>query len=389
MATRPLEDVVHIGADILFNSGVDILFGVNNRFRAIATEIFRNEVSKSIIHAEARDPANTDQFAGLTQYWINTDTNARFVSDAGGDWEELGASTITGPEIVTLLAALEDDARLSYNNLKDALTGEGIVLLLAALTGDDRLDASAIKNLPTGDGGSVDIDIGIYQTFGSWAKTAESSPVSGQFYVESGEIRIHETNSDSTDKRSDLSGIGIGDRIQFGELNAFEIGAVGVRNNSGLWTFTGIWSETFSVEDFDGDWTVRHIEKSNVLVRNNAGDGKFLKLNDALLPIAHDPESSVDPLWEGSLGSSSVGTVNNLNAGKKFSDYTHIIFNYSGSSKRNLWSVHRKIWTQLRYTEVSNKENHLTLLHASDTSFEVGEATGTILLRKIQGYKGV
>jgi len=388
MPERRLEDVVDISEDILFNSGVNIQLSVTNRFRDIASIIFRNALSKAIIQARDRDPTDTDQVDGLTQYWINTETGADFVSAAGDDWQRIGGNTLTAQQIATLLATLEDDERLSYNILKDKLTARDIVSFLASLEGEERLDASSVKNLPSGESGSVNIDIGVYQTFGSWLNTAQSTPVTGQVYVQLGSIRINEINSDSTDKRSDLASIGIGDRIQFGELNAFEISSVGVRNN-GTWTFTGTWTETFDVADFDGSWTVRHIKKSNVLVRNNAGFGRFLKLNDALLPIAHDPEDSIDPLWEGTLGVSSVETVNNLNAGKKFSDYSHIIFNYSGSNKRNLWTVPRKLWHQLSYVEVSNKKNHITIRHVSDTSFELGVVTGSILLRKIQGYKGV
>ena len=279
---------------------------------------------------------------------------------------------------------------IAIENLKS----EVLEYWLRSIAVDETMQGDGSPESPLGvaapaDNNPPDVDISMYQTFGSWAWTSTSAPATGQFYVESTELKIFETDSDSTDKRTALDDVAVGDRFQFGELNAFEVTAVGVRSGNGIWTFTGNWAEVFDVGDFDGSYSVRHIKKANVLARNNVVPGRFLRLNDALLPVANDPEDSIEPLWEGSLGSASVETANNLNAGKKFSDYTHIIFNYSGSNKRNLWIVPRKLWDQLGFIEVSNKDNHLTVRYINDTSFEVGVATGTILLRKIQGYRGV
>ena len=59
-----------------------------------------------------------------------------------------GAS-LTGAEIVTLLAALTGTARLNYSSLQGVPTGANIVTLLAALTSTNRLSYDSLKDTPT------------------------------------------------------------------------------------------------------------------------------------------------------------------------------------------------------------------------------------------------
>lgn len=632
MAERNLNDVPDILEENLFDAGMAMMLSMNGRFRDIASLLVRNALSKSIIHAESRDPADTDQVSGLSQYWINTTTKHRFFSVAGEDWINVtpvvtgdgsgesgddgwtpifsvvsddtrrvlqvtdwtgggGTKPATGQYVgaAGLVAAVadavdirgpvgtpggagtagshgwtpeiaveSDEARRVLKvvdwsggsgdkpavdqylgedgftptlalaiNIRGAAgvdanqasgeigrifsigrytlgtsatpaaehsgyTGGNLYIHRTASDGDKSeilsnlaqgdyihvgtdaileitaapTSASSVYTLSvtlldgevpvseahtlyyikenraliagavhrfniaagavnlaklaaevlsywlrtvatdgtlTGDGttGSPlsvavpadnsppDVEVGTYSTFGSWDWTSTSVPATGEFYVESGEVRLFETDTDSTDRSSALGDVAVGDRFQFGELNAFEVSAVGVRSGNGVWTFTGSWAEVFAVGDFDGDYTIRHIKKANVLARNNVVPGRYLRLSDALLPVANDPEDSVDSLWEGSLGSSDTGTATDLDTGKKFSDYTHVIFNYSGSNKRNLLEVPVKLWRQLNHVEISNKENHITVKYIDDNSFQIDVATGTILLRKIHGYKGI
>lgn len=624
MAERQLSDVVDIDESNVFDSGVSVQLSSNNRFRDIASLLFRNAISKAIIHAEDRDPADSDQVPGLSQYWINTDTNARFVSDAGADWEELSSTTLTGPQIVSLLAALTGDARLSYDSLKDKptipaeltglgivallaaltdddrfsynslkdkptiptipdpLTGGDVVTLLAALTGNDRLAASAIRDLPDGNGltsvatddtlegdgtaesplsvaddpsgeigkilsigsyafgsssspasgnagwnsntlhvhttsssgdasatlgglkqgdylylgseaileitaaptsassiytftvtalqgtvptseshtiyyiteeraliagavhsfnianGAVtlaklagevltnwltavatdatltgdgtsgsplsvvapasddsppDIDISMYETFGSWAWTSTSVPATGQFYVESGELRIFETDSGSTDKRTALDDAAVGDRFQFGELNAFEVTAVGVRSGNGLWTFTGSWAEPFDVGDFDGSYSVRYIKKANVLVRNVAVADRYLKLNSSLLIDANDPRDNLETLWTGSISpddADDLAATHNLDAGRKFSDYKVLFFRSRGRN-RPTWNAcpANEFAASTDVAEIDTRGIAATLGWVSDTSFRFTHSYGSdFQLQHIMGMKG-
>ena len=92
MAERQLTNVPDILESDVFNTGMNVVLSMEGRFRDIASMLLRNAISKAIIHAEARDPADSDQVSGLTQYWINTESNARFISTNGGDWVNVTAS---------------------------------------------------------------------------------------------------------------------------------------------------------------------------------------------------------------------------------------------------------------------------------------------------------
>lgn len=653
MAERQLPDVPDILEENVFDSGMSIMFNASGRFRDIASLLVRNALSKAIIHAENRNPADTDQVAGLSQYWINTTTKARFFSVAGEDWVDVTptgttssgddgddgwtpefANVADGSRIVQRIVdwnggggtkpatgqylgstgfvnAIEDATDIRggpgadggagndgnngwYPELANVVDGSRIVQRIAdwhggggtkpatgqyvgesgftsdialaidirgadgilslvtdtTLQGDGTTDSplGVVPNEPTGeigrihsvgsytfgssatpasgnagwnsntlhvnmtDGSSVDnsavlgslaqgdylhigttaiveviaaptsasgiysfsasvlkgtvptsgnhtlyyikenraiiagavhgfniaagavdvakltaevlaywlrtvstdatlsgdgtpqsplsvaapessdstaeINIGEYETFGSWTWTSTSLPATGQFYVESGTLKIFETDSDSTDKRTDLEALAVGDRLQFGNLNAFVIGAVGTRSN-GVFTFTGTWAELFNVGDFNGTYTVRHIERSNVLVRNIAASGRHLKLNDNLLIETNDPDGDFETLWSGDFNQDSTGSQS-LNAGKKFSDYTVLVFEYVGyNSRHEQWFKRDHFQSRGRVEVGVESGKRMSINRASDTSFSKQVSSGNIAITAIYGHRGL
>jgi len=657
MAERQLSDVPDILEANVFDSGMSIVFSMSGRFRDIASLLLRNAISKAIIHAEASDPADSDQVSGLTQYWINTTTKARFISVNGEDWVNVtspgtsgqgndgddgwtpvfatvsddtrrvlqvsdwtgggGSKPATGqyvgaagfvsavadavdirgpvgqaggtggaganawtPEIAvesdnarrvlkvvdwsggtnpkpavdqylgedgfTLdlalaidirgadgITSLVTDATLQGSGTSDSplgvvsneATGEigrilsigsytfgssgnptsgnagwssnalhvnmtdgssadnsgvlgslalgdylhigtsAIVEIIAAPTdasGVYSFSASVLKGtVPTsgshtlyyikenraiiagaihgfnigngeielaklaadvlsnwltavstdatidGDGTPesplsvvapssdtpVEIEVGIYSTFGSWGWTSTSSPATGQFYVESGELKIFETDSDSTDQRSDIEALAVGDRLQFGDLNVFEITSAGVRSGNGIFTFSGTWSEVFSVGDFDGTYTVRHIKKSNVLVRNVAIQDRYLKLNSSLMVEANDPRDNLETLWTGNISpddADDLAATHNLDAGRKFSDYKVLFFRSRGRN-RPTWNAcpATAFAASSDLVEIDTRGIAATLGWVSDTSFRFTHSYGSdFQLQRIMGMKG-
>lgn len=656
MAERQLPDVPDIMESTVFDSGISILLSSTGRFRDIASLLLRNAISKAIIHAETSDPADSHLVVGLTQYWINTDTGSRFISEAGADWVDVtpagtnsegddgddgwtprfsvvsdsarrvlqvsdwvggggtkpatgqyvgstgfvaavadavdirgpvgqtgGAGTAglnawtpeiavesdeerrvlkvvdwsggggTKPDINQYLG--EDGFTTVLANAIDIRGANGVTSLVtdSTLQGDGTTDSplGVISNEPTGeigrilsvgsytfgssatpasgnagwhsntlhvnitDGSSadnsgvlgslsqgdylhigttaiieiiaaptdaggiysfsaavldgtvptsgnhtlyyikenraliagavhafnialaaitvgklapdvvayflrtvatdatidgdgttesplsvvfpessdsestVDIQTGMYEPFGSWTWTSTSLPATGQFYVESGTLKIFETDADSTDQRTDLEGLAVGDRLQFGTLNAFIVGAVGTRSNNGLFTFTGTWAKVFNVGDFDGTYTVRHIKKSNVLVRNVVESGRYLKLSDGLLVETNDPDGDFDTLWSGDFNQDSTGSQS-LNAGKKFSDYTVLIFEYVGYNSRHEQWFRRDHFENRGRIEIGVESGkRMSINRASDTSFSKQVSSGNITMTAIYGHKGL
>ena len=239
----------------------------------------------------------------------------------------------------------------------------------------------------------VEIEVGIYATFGSWAWTSTSAPATGQFYVEATELKIFETDGDSTDQRSDIEALAVGDRLQFGDTNAFEITAVGVRSGNGIWTFTGSWSEVFSVGDFDGTYTVRHIKKSNVLVRNVAIQDRYLKLNSSLMVEANAPRDNLETLWTGSISpddADDLAATHNLNAGRKFSDYKVLFFRSRGRNRPTWNACPATVFASSSdLVEIDTRGIAATLGWVSDTSFRFTHSYGSdFQLQRITGMKG-
>jgi len=657
MAERQLSDVPDILEANVFDSGMSIIFSMSGRFRDIASLLLRNAISKAIIHAEASDPADSDQVSGLTQYWINTTTKARFISVNGEDWVNVTSPGTTGqgedgddgwtPEFSVVsdtvrrvlqvsdwtggggskpatgqyvgatgfvsaiadavdirgpvgqtggtggagndgedgwspeIAIESDDARrvlkvvdwhggdgtkpdinrylgedgfttelnlaidirgasgLGSISTDETLQGDGTtdsplgvvpvlgeigrILSIGSYTlgasttpaaqnagytggnlyihttasdgdkstilgglsqgdyihvGTDAIleitspptSASSIYTLAvtvlegevpasdshtiyfikenraliagsvhgfniaagsilvsklaqevisywlrsvatdatlTGDGTSgsplsvavpaddspPDVDTGMYETFGSWTWTSTSVPATGHFYVESGELRIFETDTDSTDKRTALDDVAVGDRFQFGELNAFEVSAVGVRSGNGLWTFSGNWAEVFDVGDFDGSYNVRYIRKANVLARNNVAPGRYLRLNSSLLVEANDPRDNLETLWTGSISpddADDLAATHNLNAGRKFSDYKVLFFRSRGRN-RPTWNAcpATAFASSSNLVEIDTRGIAATLGWVSDTSFRFTHSYGSdFQLQRILGMKG-
>lgn len=110
MAERQLGNVPDILESDVFNTGMNVVLSMGGRFRDIASMLLRNAISKAIIHGETRDPADSDQVAGLTQYWINTTTKERFISINGEDWVNVTASgTAEGGSGWSPLLSIESD----------------------------------------------------------------------------------------------------------------------------------------------------------------------------------------------------------------------------------------------------------------------------------------
>ena len=240
-----------------------------------------------------------------------------------------------------------------------------------------------------------DLDIGIYETFGSWNWTSTSTPATGEFYIEATELKIFETDADGEDRANGIIALGVGDRLQFGDVNVFVVGAEGVRSGNGVFTFSGVWGDVFSVGDFDGEYTVRKIDAEAVVVRNTAVPEHFLKLDPNRQIIAHDPAESLttETLWEGSLNPDNPGstTTQMLNAGKKFSNYKLIFFQLRGYSRPSWEVIHTSMFeSTVDYVELMSRNAALALQWVSDTQFVLSASTGTgIILRKIVGMRGL
>lgn len=640
MAERQLPDVPDILEANVFDSGMSIIFNASGRFRDIASLLVRNALSKSIIHAENRDPADTDQVSGLSQYWINTTTKARFFSVAGEDWVDVTPTGTSNPGgdgddgddgWTPEFANVADDNRIVQqiadwhggggtkpatgqyvgatgfvNAIADAIDirgargesgstpddgddgdngwspelanvadGERIVQRVADwhggsgtkpatgqyvgedgftsdialainIRGADGLDGdqasgeigrilpvgswtfgasttpaaenagytsgnlyvhttasdgdktSILSGLAQGDyihvgsdaileitaaptssgsvytlsvtllegavptseahtvyyikenraliAGSVhrfniaagainlaklaadvltywlrtvatdatltgdgttgsplgvavpadnsppDVNTGMYSTLGSWTWTSTSVPATGEFYVASNEVRIFETDGAGASKATELGSIAVGDRLQIGGLNAFEVTALGGSSGNTYWSFTGNWAELFEVGDFDGDYTIRHIKHANVLARSNVVPGRFLKLNNNLLPIANDPSDSIETIWSGSIDPDHPTATNDhsLNSGKRFSDYQLLFFRVRGRNRPE-WSVIPAVefMSSSDYIEVTGRGQALAFQWVSDTEFTLSSSYGSdIQLQKIVGMRG-
>ncbi|MCY3739905.1 MAG: hypothetical protein OXH00_02675 [Candidatus Poribacteria bacterium] len=233
---------------------------------------------------------------------------------------------------------------------------------------------------------AADINSGTYTVLGDWERGSASLPDTGKYYTEASSVVLNPTDANGMARGDVIQTLGVGDRIQFDRINAFVLSAVPTNVNG--WSMSGSWVKTWSAGDFDGEHPLYLIKKNNVVVRNNVVPGRFLKLNDDLEIEANDPADSLETIWEGEFTSATTGRQS-LNAGKKFSGYTHVIFNYSGINRRNLWTVPVALWDALNATEFGNRDARLALTHRSDTEFELAAGDSGITLYKIYGYKGV
>ncbi len=236
---------------------------------------------------------------------------------------------------------------------------------------------------------AVEINSGLYSTLGVWERDSVTIPDTGKFYVDANAIILNPQDADGTNQADNIEALVSGDVIQFGEINAFELNA-DASEVSG-WTLSGAWINPFAAGDFPDDTniTLSYIKRNNRVIRNSVIKDRVLVVGEDLSIRARDSDDSIESLWEGSLGADSLDTNTDINAGLLFSDYSHVIFNYSGSNKRNLWEVPVKIWEQQGYLEVSNKDNHMVIQRMDNNTFRITVATGSIRLRKIHGYKGV
>ena len=300
-----------------------------------------------------------------------------------GTWVfEWGSSDTTSNSNYSIYTAKRND----YIQASNVLQGDTLLGLDANL--QVEYVPRGLSGQGDGDGSSTEIKTGIYEDLGEWTWVSTSSPVAGQFYVEAGEIRIFDTNTGGTSRASELTGVALGDRFQFGDVNAFEVTSVGVEGGNTYWGFAGVWADPFVIGDFNGDYTIRHIKKDSVLVRNTAVKQAFLKLDDNLQVISHDPADSLDVLWS---GSASTGATYSraLNAGKKFSDYKNIIFEFNGTQRSRAQSIPRSVFVDKEYIEISNRAYYLDIRYRSDTAFSVAGGHSGLTLSKVYGQKGV
>ena len=230
----------------------------------------------------------------------------------------------------------------------------------------------------------VDIASGVYTIFGTWAWGSASIPNTGGYYVDASGITFNNQDADGNDKTTNITGLAIGDRLQIGEANALDITAEVVNG-----FVSGDWEADFDAGDFNGNTVIRIIKKNNIVVQGNVKRGGVLRVGHNLSIEATDSDDSIVSLWEGTISTNEVDTDYDINAGELFSDYTHVIFNFTGSSYRNLHELPVKVWESLGRVEVSNKDNCLTVRRMDNNTFRVEALTGTIRLRKIHGYKGV
>ena len=337
-------------------------------------------------------------------------------------------------DAVALFIVGGDGIEAQHNDSADTLTlslhASQVVSVLESLSGNNRLNATAIRDLPSGGGptlnvstrapvagdliagtdyiwvdiesgtfylsvsgsawqtvtptSTVSLTSGVYTIFGTWTWGSASTPTTGGFYVDANGITFNNQDADGNDKTTNIAGLAIGDRLQIGEVNALDITAEAVNG-----FVSGDWEATFDAGDFTGNMVIRVIRKNNIVIQGNVTRDSVLRVGHDLSIEATAPDDSIASLWEGSIGTNEVDTNYDINAGELFSDYTHIIINFSGSSYRNLHEIPVKVWESLGRVEVSNKDNCFTLRRMDNNTFRVEALTGTIRLRKLHGYKGV
>ena len=231
---------------------------------------------------------------------------------------------------------------------------------------------------------AVELASGVYTIFGTWTWGSASIPNTGGYYVDASGITFSSQDADGNDKTTNIAGLAVGDRLQVGDVNALDITAEAVNH-----FVSGDWEAAFDTGDFNGNTVIRVIRKNNIVIQGNVTRDSVLRVGHDLSIEATHPEDSLASLWEGTIGTAEVDTNYDINAGELFSDYTHVIFNFTGSSYRNLHEIPVKVWESLGRVEVSNKDNCLTIRRMDNNTFRVEALTGTIRLRKIHGYKGV
>ena len=342
-------------------------------------------------------------------------------------------------DVVALFVVGGDGIEAQHNDGADTLTlslhASQVVSVLEGLQGNNRLNASAVRNLPSGGGPTLNVaarppaagdliagtdyiwvDIasgtfhlsvsgsawqtvtptatvsltpGVYTVFGTWTWGSASTPTTGGFYVGQTGIVFNGQDADGNDKTTNITDLEVGDRLQVGEVNAFDITSAATAGTGNAYLINGVWQENYVGGDFDGNMEFRLIKKNNIVVQGNVKPGSVLRINDELSIEADDPEDALVDLWTGTIGTNEANTNYDINAGELFSDYSHVIFNYSGSNYRNVKEAPVKLWQLLTRIEVSNKTNSMAVRRIDNNTFRIEAVTGTIKLRAIHGYKGV
>ena len=243
------------------------------------------------------------------------------------------------------------------------------------------------------DAAEVDINSGLYTTLGTWERDSTSIPDTGKYYTQADSVTLNGTDADGTARNDPIEELDIGDRLQFGTINAFVLSSQASPING--WSMDGAWVKTWNAGDFDGETTIYVIKKNNIVVRKNVVPDYFLKINDALEIVAHDPAESLttEILWEGGLNPDNPGSTDTqmLNAGKKFSDYKLLFFRLRGFSRPTWEVVHTSVFAATTdYVELESRNAALALQWISDTQFVLSSSAGTgIILQKVVGMKGL
>lgn len=271
----------------------------------------------------------------------------------------------------TAQLTLGTDGRLRW---LDALQGQ---------QGEDEADEAV----------DVEIDSGIYSLLGVWTRTSSSLTQSGQYYTDDTSIVLNPTDNDGTARGTAIGDLEAGDRIQFGNINAFVLSGAPVSTNLG-WGMSGSWEETYNGGNFDGEQRLYFIRSNNVVVHGNVVPGKFLKIAADKTIVPTDPEPP-ETLWSGGL-SSAIGAgdllLQTLNAGKKFSDYRILVFNVAKEQHFYLeegWGTNTGSSNANNIQVWGKGETMIEFARRSDTTFQiVGANTGTsIAVTRITGIR--
>lgn len=233
-----------------------------------------------------------------------------------------------------------------------------------------------------------DSQIGEFSNFGGWAVTTTDPPTTGQAHFAATTVKMFDTTSGGENKDTDFEALVSGDRLQFGDVNVFQLTATPTQA-SNVWTLNGVWGDVFDATDFTGTLTVRKILKKNVIIHNTAIPGRLVKVSESRQIITNDPDDNLDTLWSGEA-SPGASHERALNAGKKFSDYSHIIVEFKGAgTRRASRMVPRLTWVSRQYEEVFNSAHRADVRWRSDTSWSVSAGNTSMVIYKIYGYKGV
>lgn len=275
MGNKNLNDVTRLDDSSIFDNDVSFILSQGGRWRALLSAVFKNALSKALFKSEARPPTDADRVSGQSTAFWDSENSKFYLSFEGSGW------------------------------------------LLISTGGD-----------------TSNLQIGVHTHLGNWEHT-QGSPGSGDYFVGANELRISVTDGNDADKSSELSRLDVGDRLQVGEINTFDItSAELVEASPASYRFTGTWIHAYSYFDFAGNSgqqqsaDIYFIKRQNVLGQNAPRLNSVLRLTDDFQ--LHWVYTPYEQIWSAASGRivATGATTYTLLPNKRFSDYRDICVIY-------------------------------------------------------------